>query len=199
MGEFSRRHALRIAGSAAGTLPLVGQAVADEGDSKKSYLGISYSTLTQEFQREGACSLNFNPNSVEGRIKVGGFNIPIRKADSVRSPHGSRDHDKYIVVKNQPEFVHEGSPLKIRINNFRQNINGTISRPGPYGKLGFTMVPNGQNKSEKVRNGLPQRGKGEKYAVPQTVPTNGLPEYISLADQWTWANNERASEAGRNG
>lgn len=180
MQGFSRRKTLRLVGSTAATMPLVGPSVASDENGKKPYTGVSYSPLTLEAQGDGFSSLNFQANSVQGKLRVGGFDIPIGSNESIRSTSSSVDHDKYVVWKNQPQFTEDGNPLKIVINNHPRNINGYISRSGAFGDLGFTMGPEEKDNPSDVRNGLPEKGKGENNGVKQEIPDKGLPEFIPM-------------------
>lgn len=194
MQGFSRRQALRIAGSTATTLPLVGQTVASEGEGKRPYTGVSYSTLTHEVQRDGFSSLNFQENSVQGKLNVGGFEIPIGSNESMRTPSSSLDHDKYVVWKTQPKFTEDGKPLKVVINNHPRNINGYLSRSGAFGDLGFTMGPDENDNPGDVRKALPGKGKGVNNGVEQKIPDKGLPEYVPIDEHARMVNSESGGD-----
>lgn len=162
-----------------------------EEDGVTEFVGVSYSPLTQKAQGEVSAKLNFHDNKVNGKLNVGGFNIPVKRdGEAVEaSHHESRYSATFHLTRSENQFTVEetvandngqgtktvGRDLNVKLELKGEHVVGYLSRRGDFGKLAYTMWPQ-QNHSGKNPHGLlVNDGEGYDDAPPQPMPPEGLP------------------------
>lgn len=190
MPNISRRKALQVASGTASTIPMMGLSLAQENQAK-DFIGVSYSPLTQKAQSKVSARLKFHENAITGRLKVGGFTIPLKRdGEPVKASrregnrratfHLVRSEERFTVEERVARENGNGHRTEIRNLNIKLELKGEyvvgyLSRRGNFGKLAYTMWPTARHDGGDVRTLLVNDGQGYADAPPQKMPEEGLP------------------------
>lgn len=136
----NRRSVLKSIGAASvGTTMMSSLGAATTGTRKLK--GITYDTLTQEFQGPASAKVTVEENGgVSGIFQMAGFKMALGEREPL-TPSVTIPQPEYEAVKQKNRHQRDGLPLKLRFTVSDTSMDGTMTRPsGDYGRLGFKLV-----------------------------------------------------------
>lgn len=167
----NRRNVLRtVAGGASiSTLTRVVSAASDDRVS-----GVTYDTLTHQTGPNANGSVSKDSNgTLQGRLNIGGYVLPIQKVKAVKH---SGPGERYVASYTNHRYIKDDNPLKLDFFVYGDQIFGHLTRPGKkYGKLGFLLFDDQDQRSYRAREVLTPDSRWENSDHSFKVPENGVP------------------------
>lgn len=138
--SINRRSVLSAIGSSSVGAAMM-SSIVSANPGQRQLTGITYDTLTHEFQRPAFADVTFDDDGgVSGTLELAGYSMEVGGSNPV-TPDRTHPEPEYTVKKRANTFTREGLPLKIRFVAPNGEMSGTMTRPsGDYGRLGFTFT-----------------------------------------------------------
>lgn len=167
--SVSRRTILRMSGGSIGASALVGVV---SGGPREAMVGPTYDTLTHKpgVNAEGAVD---DGAELGGRLGIAGYDLDLGRLERSSSTDGT---ERYSGTFDEPRYLKDDKPLRLRIQRRNGQIYGTLSRPsGEYGKLGFMLFSGGGQRAKQARRSLVPDSRWVDSSYSFETPETGLP------------------------
>jgi hypothetical protein len=158
-----------MSGGSIGASALVGVA---SGGPREAMAGPTYDTLTHKpgVNAEGAVD---NGTELGGRLEIAGFDLNLGRLERISSTGGT---ERYGGTFDEPRYLKDDTPLRLRILRRNGQIVGTLSRPsGKYGKLGFMLFSGSGRRAKQARHSLVPDSRWVDSSYSFDTPETGLP------------------------
>ena len=182
--SVSRRSVLRMSSGSIGASALVGVA---SGGPKKEMVGPTYDTLTHKtgVNAEGAVN---GGAELDGRLGIAGYNLDLSRLERYSSTGRT---ERYSGTFDEPRYLKDDAPLRLRIQRRNGQIYGTLSRQSAeYGQLGFMLFSGEERRAERARRSFVPDSRWVNSSYSFETPESGLPTDSGISRLSSIVSNE---------